>query len=616
MSEVKHIPHLPLRLLGLENVPAVPFQLLETLETLGRLGLREVQTQQAKQGFSNVYRIGGFENTGYAYLFGSGATDTEAERGALRAKLQGSGKLGALGEAALLAALIEELRAGQHEAASATAGLAAEAVEPITALSLENPEQFTLSWTTYPPVYRDALPLLPAWESSLEDPDAASRLFWPTLAAYGLPYNLLFLAKVDGPLLEELRGVFPGSWTDELDAAAAAGLLYAIDLRFFELLSPQTVHNRPRFTPATLTVLQQDAATKALTPELIRVSGHQGAGVTTFRRGGVSPSAWLYALQAAKTSATVYGIWLGHVYHWHIPTAAMQMCLWNNLPSGHVLLQLLGPQSNFLIPFDDVLLLLWKAIAPPTSVSSAWQFLKLIDAFAAGRSYFDDDPPVEIAKLGLRVEDFTVEKPWDAYPLVGHLLEIWEATAEYVAAFVAANYPSDAAVQQDAALQAFIAAAGSKSEGNLRGLPAMDSREALARVLTSQLFRVNAHGSSRLASSANPGLTFIANFPPTLQNAEIPPTTVELSTPELLAYLPNTGTLGEMMSFYSIFSFSVPYVPFIPLAGIDQSLFFAGGAENSANAALVALRRKILAEIEELDPGSLQRFQWPLNVET
>ena len=31
-----------------------------------------------------------------------------------------------------------------------------------------------------------------------------------------------------------------------------------------------------------------------------------------------SDPAWLYALQAAKTSITVWGIWLGHVYHWHI----------------------------------------------------------------------------------------------------------------------------------------------------------------------------------------------------------------------------------------------------------------------------------------------------------
>lgn len=612
MSDVKHIPHLPLRLLGLENVPAVPFDLVDTIETLARLGLREEQARQAKQGFSNVYRIGGYENTGYAYLFGAGPIGTADERAQLAAKLQGGGRLGMLGEAAMLAQVIEELRADHQAALRALP----EAVEPITALSLESPDQFSLSWTTFPPVYRDAQPQFPAWQASLEDPDTASRLFWPTIAEYGLAYNLLFLAKVDAALLAELQGVFPGSWTPELDAAAAGGLLYAIDLRFFEMLEPQTVANLPRFTPATLTVLVQDAATKALLPQLIRVSGHQGAGATTYSRGFASPSAWLYALQAAKTSATVYGIWLGHVYHWHIPTAALQMALWNNVPAGHVLLQLLGPQSNFLIAFDDVLLLLWRSIAPPTSIASSWQFLQLIDAFAKDRGYFDDDPPAEIKKLGLRLEDFTVDKPWDAYPLVGRLMGIWQATEDYVEAFVAANYPSDEAVQQDAALQSFAAAAGKKSEGNLAGLPPMDSRAALARVLTSQIFRVTAHGTSRLSHSANPALTFIANFPPCLQKTEIPPPTASLSTAELLAFLPNTGTMGEMMAFYSIFAFSVPYVPFIPLTGIEDDLFFPGAAGNPGNAALVEFRKQVLSFIEQLDPGTLQRFQWPLNVET
>lgn len=88
MSDLKRIPHLPLRLVGLESIPAIPFQLVETLETLVRLGLREDQTQQAKQGFSNVYRIGGYENTGYAYLFGGGKTDTADARAKLAAMLQ------------------------------------------------------------------------------------------------------------------------------------------------------------------------------------------------------------------------------------------------------------------------------------------------------------------------------------------------------------------------------------------------------------------------------------------------------------------------------------------------------------------------------------------------
>ena len=72
----------------------------------------------------------------------------------------------------------------------------------------------------------------------------------------------------------------------------------------------------------SLLVLVQDATTKRLTPELIRVAGGANQPKVFARRGATTPSAWLYALQAAKVSITVYGVWLGHVYQWHIVTAA------------------------------------------------------------------------------------------------------------------------------------------------------------------------------------------------------------------------------------------------------------------------------------------------------
>jgi hypothetical protein len=54
--------------------------------------------------------------------------------------------------------------------------------------------------------------------------------------------------------------------------------------------------------------------------------------------------------------------------------------------------RLLEPQSSFLIPFDDVLLLQWSAAAPPTSIATGRQFLQLVDRYADGRRFFDDDP--------------------------------------------------------------------------------------------------------------------------------------------------------------------------------------------------------------------------------
>jgi hypothetical protein len=346
-----------------------------------------------------------------------------------------------------------------------------------------------------------------------------------------------------------------------------------------------------------------------------------------------SDPAWLYALQAAKTSITVWGIWLGHVYHFHIVTAAMQMTMFQILPSGHPVRQVFGRQSDYLIAFDEFLLLDWS-IAPPTSFTSGRQFIELCDAFADGRKFFDDDPRDTLARLHLREEDFTRTAAWDEYPIVRQLLNLYDATAKYVGIVVEAYYPDDAKVASDDTLQRWIAASKARSGGNVRGVPSPTTRAELARVLTSLIYRVTAHGSSRLNQAANPALSFTANFPPCLQSTTIPsPETpivfkTDATSPagamSLADFLPNTGSMGELISFLFTFIYSAPYVSFIPLAGVDQELPFTGstGAVDMANRALVHYRRDLeafmalYAEAYKVPGPPAQIHQWELSIET
>ena len=55
--------------------------------------------------------------------------------------------------------------------------------------------------------------------------------------------------------------------------------------------------------------------------------------------------------------------------------------------------------------------------------------LRLLDRFAKGREFSDDDPPTELKKRGLDTGDFTVDlnHPWDAYPVAGSLLDLWRS---------------------------------------------------------------------------------------------------------------------------------------------------------------------------------------------
>ena len=287
-----------------------------------------------------------------------------------------------------------------------------------------------MGWTTFHKVNELGQPYQSYWVSSLTDADEATRQFWPTIAEHGLVYNLLILEKVRHAQFDSIKKVFQSVWTPELDGLYDAGRLYVIDLSIFNSVKPHNVNGFKRFTPSTITLLKQDAQSKAITPLAIHVSGYEGANAQIYTREGATESAWLYALQAAKVSVTVYGIWLGHVYHWHIVTAAMQMTMYESFSDEHPIYQLLAPQSNYLIAFDTLLLALWKLIAPPTSINSGNEFLQLCNTFAKGRDFFDDDPLTTLDRFGLEIADFTQTEAWDLYPIVPHYLKIWDGPAQ------------------------------------------------------------------------------------------------------------------------------------------------------------------------------------------
>jgi hypothetical protein len=596
------IGQLPLR--GLyPNLPAVPVDAAGSLETLARLALRDAQETQAKQGLTQKFTINGTTRPAYEFLFGEATARLQSDAWkAFENSLRDNPEQ--------TTTSIQQNLDRRSDAAPPGA------TDP---LSLEQPEQFSISWTTIPNVYKDGSPSLSEWALSLTDADSATKQFWPTIAEHGFGYNLILPEKVGGARARALRREFGTALPRQLRRSSAGGDLYVIDMSRFEALQTQTVNGAPRFTPSTITLLTWNPRTKTLTPIAIIVSGQNGRGRTRFTRSNSSDDAWLYALQAAKASITLYGVWIGHVYHWHLVTAAMQMTMFNTLPSGHPIRQLLAPQSKYAIPFDDVLLGLWPEIAPPTSLTSATEFLALMNDFAAERSYFDDDPKTTIDQLELRQSDFTAMTPWDRYPVVQQLLKIWNLVEPYVDKFVDTTYASDAAVAADHDLQTWIATASStdaSTGGNIRGLPAMTSRAALGRVLTSLLYRITVHGISRLSSTSNPALTFVANFPHCLQRTDIPNQGARMSTKDLLSYLPNTQTISEAVTFYFTFTFSTPYEPFIPLDGIGKQLFFPGDDSDARNQALIDLRRGLAAFIEDYQPDMPQRYQWPLNIET
>jgi len=575
------------------DIPAIPILLGEVPKTLDGSLLRKAGLKQIKWAFSEEYTINNRTGTAYQFMF-------EGEPDPSQMKVN----------AALLGAIAAKRLTQEF------LGLEVKLASPInpdwlTYSSLHDPEQWTISWTTFNRVSERGEPMRSAWISTLTDAEQATKLFWPTIAEHGLAYNLLILQKVGNAQFDSIKDLFQSVWTPEWDVLHNTGHLYVIDLSLFKCLKATKVEGFDRFTPSTMTLLKQDAQSKAITPLAIHVSGHEGEKAQIYTRENATESAWLYALQAAKVSVTVYGIWLGHVYHWHILAGAMQMTMLETFSEPHPIYQLLAPQSNYLMAFDTLLLAFWKELAPPTSIYSGNEFLRLCNTFAKGREFFDDDPLATLDRFGLERADFTQDEDWDLYPIIPRYLNIWEATESYVSTFVDVTYQDDQAVIEDKMLQKWIRA--SKDKGNIRGLPTMNSKEALKQVLTSLIYRITMHGASRLDSNSMPALTFVANFPACLQRTDIPRPDQAFDTKTLLSYLPKTGLIGRMLNFYFVFIFSAPYESFIPIEGVEHGLFFEG-AEDKRNRALIAYRKEVIEVIEDLQDDALIH-QWPMNVE-
>ncbi|MEK6258476.1 MAG: hypothetical protein AABP62_07625 [Planctomycetota bacterium] len=608
------IPRFLLNLSGAGNCPGVPLvSVTELLETLARLVDREFQVEAAKKGLTTKYTIdtaaGPVTAPALEFLFGKFTSGSDFSYLKLRLETDA---------ASVLRLLLEDIGVERDQPAPPAT------TDPFTNLPLSAADQWQMGWTTYAGIYERSQALLSEYTAALDPakPAAASARFWPTIATYGLAYNLLVLQKVKASQLVELKNLFFSVWQPDWDSAAAAGDLFLIDLRLFEKLPIDTTNSR--FTPSSVTLLRRSVSpqTWQMLPVAVRVTGAGGAGPQVFVESG---PAWLYALQAARTSVTVYGIWLGHVYHWHLVTAAMFGTMEETLPGNaetslpHPIRQLLDPQSKYLFAFDEVLLLGWSGVAPPSSVAGPFEFLRLISEFARG--YFLDDPLATLERNGIQESDFTVKTPWDQYPIVQTITTVWDATARYIQVFVNETYHAGNPPSADPWLQNWMKQAAASDAGNVQGLPdAINTNDELEALLTSLLYRVTMHGSSRLLAIANPGLAFVANFPPCLQTSQIPTPDTALTPQSLFQYLPLTGTIGQMMKFYYTFAFSRPYEPFVPAYGLDSNLFFPGGLADLRNQALIQYRQQIETLIEQLSPNPTptqpQRYQWPLSIET
>lgn len=608
------------------NGPALPRPdgasgLEEVIDTVDKLVARGQYLIQAKDGLSMEYTLHGITASAERFMLG---TEDQIEGAALLRALLTYIELflGRLFSGKphrdRIASAFSEFR-GRLELRVALPSMTAApsrsraAADNYSAFTLESPDQFTMAWTTFQDLFRRGYPHLDEYVTAITDPEAATRQFWPMIRSTALPYNLFVLRNLNAATVADYRTNFGTGWLPEYDDLLSAGNLYGIDMTVFSGLAPDNLSDGTlRFTPNSMALLTMDAA-KNLMPIAVYIADPQD--VNNAQTYAPESPAWIYALTAVKTSMTVYGIWLGHVYTQHLVTAAMLMTALNNLPSTNIIYQLLAPQSNYLVPFDLVLMLAWSSLAPPTSISDTGKFLALCNAFSARHDFFSTDPANMLATLNpVDFTDASIDnEQWNLYPNVQVVQKLWATVADYINAVVDAGYVNDAAVAADKDVANWIGAAS--TTGNVAGLPKMNSKAALKAVVSSVLYRITFHGIGRLRNVGTPAPQFAPNYPPCLQNSSIPDPSKPLTTADLLKYLPNTGTLGSLVSFYYIFAYNAPYVPAVPYKGAADELFFDQSKYPGANQALIQFRKAIESFIAYFQPDWVQAGQWPRNIE-
>jgi hypothetical protein len=244
---------------GLPNMPGVPeASNYDVRDTLSKLNEREGQLRPAVDGLSYDYVIGGHAARASDFLFGN-----------------------------------PQLRN----------------------LFLDDPRQFAISWTIYKDVHKEAIRQLDFYANTLTSVPDATEGFWPMIARYGTPYNLLILRRVTDTRFAALKPLFGQSDLHVIfEPVQRQGRLYEIDFSMFENLGSWGFDDgKPeRYNPATLTLLERDEKKIGVfEPKWIyvrNVSRHEQnefySPLFIHQKGG----SWLYALQAAKTSVTLYGI--------------------------------------------------------------------------------------------------------------------------------------------------------------------------------------------------------------------------------------------------------------------------------------------------------------------
>ncbi len=261
------------------------------------------------------------------------------------------------------------------------------------------------------------------------------------------------LQACESHLPAQLQGT-PMDWT----AAAAAGRLFWVDYPILADLSVAELQPG-RYVTSPIALFYQSE--QGLEPVLIQL---QSGRVVLPPVNGGEADAWMRAKLAVQCADMTHHELIAHLGETHLAMEAFAIATARQLSQNHPLGRLLRPHFRFLLAINqrgNQLLLGEGAAIEQLLAPTLPAAIGLINRSYRARSFASAALPTQLKQRGV-----TAEYQLPDFPYRDDALLLWEAIARYVCRFLQNHYLDDAAVQQDAYLQAWAAELGAPMQSD------------------------------------------------------------------------------------------------------------------------------------------------------
>lgn len=247
-----------------------------------------------------------------------------------------------------------------------------------------------------------------------------------------------------------------------------------------------------------------------------------------------SGAAWATAraiLQAVES--TVHGV-AEHGVACHIVTTLVAMATYRNLGHDHPLRVLLSPHFEFTIPVTLVTKSFFSAGGRTMELQSVSLdgCVRLAQRRLRDFDWTEDTVPASIEARGLLDPEVLPE-----YPFRDDVLLLKQVIGAWVSSYVRLYYDRPEAIQNDHELAGFLDELRAPEGAGIRGIPAIDSVDALSRLVTQIIHRATAYHAT-INDPVYDAMAYVPNMPGACYAAPSLSPTLEPEAPDVLSVLP------------------------------------------------------------------------------